>query len=199
MVLEPGTCDSLFAHPPQLLLGTASRLSREKGIADLLGAAEIVLRMRRDIGFVVFGEGPERDRLARQARHAGVSDRFVLAGFQDHVQAVIGQWDLAVLPSRTEGLSNAILEAMAAGLPVLATNVGGTPELIRHEETGWLVPPRSPARLAAAILKLADSPPLRSALGAAARRRVRECFSYAAVASQYRAVLSRVVDGQLFP
>ena len=100
------------------------------------------------VGFVVFGDGPLRDDLTRRIAERGLQGRFVLAGFRPDLERVLPACDLAVSSSHTEGLPVVVLEEMAAGLPVVATAVGGTPEVVEDGVTGWLVPAADPAALA---------------------------------------------------
>jgi glycosyltransferase involved in cell wall biosynthesis len=104
--------------------------------------------------------------------------------------------DLFVLPSHTEGLPLTVLEAMAAGKPVVGTTVGGIPEAVRHGETGLLVPPQEPGRLAEAVITLLKDPVLATSMGEAGRTRAQEVFSLETEARQTRAVYDHVVGAQ---
>ncbi len=121
------------------LVFSVGRLSPEKGHRFLLATAPAVLARHSDAYFLVLGDGQERNRLVRQAQLLGVSARVIFCGFRQDAAALMRQGDLLVLPSLTEGLPNVVLEAFAAGLPVVATDVGGVGELVRPG-TGWLVP-----------------------------------------------------------
>jgi glycosyltransferase involved in cell wall biosynthesis len=126
---------------------------------------------------VIVGEGPERARLEAQAAHLGLAEQVHFVGHQQDVRPWLAAFDVCVLSSDWEGMSNAILEAMAAGLPVVATAVGGTPEVVVDGVTGFLVPPRDPQALADAILRLLRDPDLRRRMGEAGRAHVTEHFS----------------------
>ncbi|MBL8249211.1 MAG: glycosyltransferase, partial [Candidatus Competibacter sp.] len=117
-----------------------------------------------------------------------------LAGSRDEVPELLRSLDLFVLPSRAEGISNTILEAMACGLPVVATDVGGNAELVAKGETGQLVPANDPAALAAAIRGYVDDPDRMRAHGAAGRRRVEARFSLEAMVAAYRAVYDAALN-----
>jgi glycosyltransferase involved in cell wall biosynthesis len=166
-----------FLRPPRRIIGAAGRLSPEKGFAHLVAAAATVVRQNAEIGFVLFGEGPLRNELTRQIAQFGLRDRVVLAGFRADVHKFLPHLDLAVLPSFTEGLPVVLLEALAAGVPVVATAVGGSPEIIEEGRCGFLVPPGDPATLARRILAALEDEPARRAMGECGRRRVREHFS----------------------
>ncbi|HMO85762.1 MAG TPA: glycosyltransferase, partial [Lacipirellulaceae bacterium] len=108
-----------------------------------------------DVGFAIFGEGPLRDQLAADIRTRGLQDRVVLAGFRSDLCELLPQLDVLVLSSRTEGLPVVLLEAMAADVPVVATSVGGVPEVIEDGRCGLLVPPDDPNALTHAVGQLA--------------------------------------------
>jgi glycosyltransferase involved in cell wall biosynthesis len=180
----------LFPTPRRLLVGAAGRLSPEKGFDVLVRAAERVCRQIPDVGFVLFGEGVLRDRLQRDITRAGLGGRFVLAGQRDDLDALFPHLDLLVLPSHTEGLPNVALEAMAARLPVVATAVGGTPEVVEDGFTGALVPPGDAEALAWGITQVLASP-RREAMGRHGRERVLRDFTFAAQAWAYE----RLFDG----
>ena len=155
-----------------LRLITSAGLEYWKGVDVLVAAAA---RVPVELQVDVYGDGSLRGELERDARSRGVDARF--HGFTSSVRDRLAAADVFVLPSRGDNAPMAILEAMAAGLPVIATRVGGIPELVTHEQTGLLVAPDDPAELAAAIERLAGDPELRAALGARAAARVAADFS----------------------
>jgi glycosyltransferase involved in cell wall biosynthesis len=138
-----------------------------KGHADLVEALTL---LDTPPLLCLVGEGPERERLTALVRARGLEHVVTLAGAVPDARALLADYQFAVLPSHTEGLPNAVLEAMAAGLPVVATSVGGVSDVLADGVAGLLVPPRDPAALATAIERLAGDPDLRCALGAAGRR-----------------------------
>jgi glycosyltransferase involved in cell wall biosynthesis len=184
---------SWFAEPPRWLLGTAGRLSPEKGMADLIEAAYRVVQQRPEAGFVFFGEGPLRDDLERLVAQRSLQKKFVFAGFRKDVARFLPSFDLNVLSSHTEGLPVILLEACAAGVPTVATAVGGIPEVIDDGRTGHLVPPGDPAALAGRILAMLDNEAQRQAFGHAARERVRRDFTFDSMARQYHELFKRLV------
>ena len=181
--------DALFPEPaPRHIVGAAGRLSPEKGFARLVEAAALLARSGPDAGagFVLFGEGPLRADLERRIAAEGLSGRFVLAGFRSDLDRFLPLFDVLALPSYTEGLPNIVLEANAAGVPVVATAVGGTPEAILDGENGYLVPPGDPAGLALRIGDLLQDAEARRAMGLRGQARVREHFTFEAQCLAYQ-------------
>lgn len=148
------------------------RLSKEKAQVDLV---EAVGQLGRPCRLVLAGDGPEREALREAAARRGV--KLELVGQLEDIRPVIASGDLFVLPSHSEGSPNALLEAMAAGIPSVATAVGGVPETMTDEREGLVVPPGEPGKLAAAMGRLIDDAAWAAQLGAAARRRVEREFS----------------------
>ncbi len=122
------------------IVGALGRLESRKGHSDLLAAAPLVLDRIPGARFLLVGDGPERAALVRQAHNLGIADRVALRGLVAHGADVLSEMSVFALPSHVEGMSNALLEAMAAGLPVVAADVGGNAEVMVAGETGLLVP-----------------------------------------------------------
>ena len=137
---------------------TVARLSPEKDIANLVQAAAIVRQSDPDLRIEVAGDGPCRGELGRLVGELGLDGCVSFLGEIHDVPALLARGAIFVLPSRSEGISLTLLEAMACGLPVVATRVGGTPEVVVDGETGLLVPPADPAALAEAVLQAAARP-----------------------------------------
>lgn len=184
--------EALFAARPELVVGAAGRLSPEKGFEVLIEAAAQVVGRNRSVGFVLFGDGHLRGQLARRIDERGLAGRFVLAGFRLDLDAYMPHFDLFVVPSYTEGLSNVILEASAARVAVVATAVGGNPETVLHEATGLLVRPGDARALAEAIASLLSDELRRREMGQAGQDFIRADFSFAAQAAGYRRLLARL-------
>lgn len=178
--------EELGLPPGTLLVASAGRLSPEKNYGGLVRVAGKVAEKEPGAVFIVFGEGALRPELERAVTQAGLSERFLLPGFRPDVPSLLPQVDIFVLPSFTEGLPNVVLEAFAAGRPVVATAVGGTPEVVVDGEGGFLVSPEEEDAMAARILQLLADPSLRGRMGDAGRRRVREWFDPARQAEEYR-------------
>jgi glycosyltransferase involved in cell wall biosynthesis len=162
------------------LLLTAARLDPQKGLDVLLKAAVRVPAAR----FVLAGEGPERMRLQSQASELGISDRVLFLGYRTDIPELLAVSDVFVLPSLYEGSSLALLEAMAAGKPVVSSAIGGTDEIIVHAKSGLLVPPANVEALAGALRQVLSDPLLRVKLGTAARFRVNRHFSASVMAKR---------------
>jgi glycosyltransferase involved in cell wall biosynthesis len=182
-----------FPQPRTRIIAAVGRLSPEKGFDQLVAAAALLAPRDPDIGFVLFGDGPLREALARQISACGLTKRFVLAGFRTDVQRFLPCCDLAVLPSWTEGLPVIVLEALAAGVPVVATAVGGTPEVVQDGFNGYLVPPGNPAALARRIHDALSSEPQRRTMGVQGRQLIREQFTFAIQAREYQRLFERLV------
>jgi glycosyltransferase involved in cell wall biosynthesis len=174
----------------------AGRLSPEKGVPVLVTAAAEVLRELPGSRFIVFGEGTQRPAIERMIATNGLRGRFVLPGFRTDLDCLLPSADLFVLPSLTEGMPNVVLEASAAGVPVVATAVGGTPEVIAHGRTGYLVPKGDADRLAQAIIELLKDEPRRLQLAQAGREFVRTHFTFEAQAAAYCSLFERLGIGR---
>ncbi len=168
------------------------RLHEGKGLTTLVSAWAKVSAKHPDTRLWLVGEGPEHAALLQQIDMLGLSGRVVLPGSFDNVDDVLAAADVFVLPSDSEGLSHALLEAMAVGLPVVASNIPGNASVIRDGVEGLLVPPRDVAALAAAIAKILTEPERAAELGAAARRRVEECFSLDRMVNAHLALFERL-------
>jgi glycosyltransferase involved in cell wall biosynthesis len=182
----------MFPRPVKKIVGAVGRLSPEKGYADLVRAAERVARRDRGIGFVLFGDGPLRDALERQVAEAGLCGRFALAGFRHDVGKFLPFIDVMAQPSFTEGLPVAVLEAFAAGVPVVATAVGGTPEVIENGVDGRLVPPGDPSALAESLLHVLDDDERRRRMGKRAREKVLARFTFEAQSTAYLDLIRKI-------
>jgi glycosyltransferase involved in cell wall biosynthesis len=138
------------------VLLSVGRLSREKAHTDLLAAYKLLRDANSNISLrlIIVGDGPERVRLEAAAEAQGLGDRLIFTGQTNDVQVFYAAADVFVLPSHSEGSPNVLLEAMAAGLPIVATAVGGVPEVVKHEESALLVPAADPGALAAAIARV---------------------------------------------
>lgn len=189
-----------FAPPDAFVIGTVGRMQAVKDQLTLARAFVLLLQMvppaERPLRLVMVGDGPLREQAAAVLDQAGVSALAWLAGERDDVPRIMRGLDLFVLPSLAEGISNTILEAMASGLPVVATAVGGNPELVRDGRTGTLVPPADPQAMAQAMLDYyADAAECRRQ-GREARQAAEHDFSMTAMVSGYVAIYDRMLQRQ---
>jgi glycosyltransferase involved in cell wall biosynthesis len=159
----------LGARDGDLMILSMARLAEDKGLEYLIRAASILPRTGRRILVAIAGSGPARDRLEQLAGNLGVSDRVVFLGFRQDVGDLLAACDLVVLPSLREGLSIALLEAMAAGKPIIATSIGSQREVASQAEMACLVRPGDALGLGEAILRLAGDQALMARLGTSAR------------------------------
>jgi glycosyltransferase involved in cell wall biosynthesis len=166
----------LHLTPEARVILIVGRLSREKDHLTLVDAVSR-LRPRFPVHLVIVGEGPERARIEERVRASGLENRVTLTGHRNPAEPFYGIADLAVLASRSEGSPNALLEAMAAGVPVVATAVGGVPEIAADRENALLVRPGETAGMAEALGRLLADPSLGEALAARARRLVGERYT----------------------
>ncbi|KAB7622856.1 glycosyltransferase [Alkalilimnicola sp. S0819] len=167
-----------------MLAVVVANLRPVKGIDDLLAAARQTADL--DLGYVLIGDGGGLASYRREVAAAGLQARVHLLGARDDVPAWLAMADLAILPSRSEGMSNALVEYMFAGLPIVATRVGGNVEALDGGRCGVLVAPRSPAGLAAGIRALVDDPPRRARLGRCAHRYAEGRYTVSRVSAAYR-------------
>ena len=156
----------------ELVLGCVARMVPVKCHDDLVTAFAILNQQRPDARLLLIGNGPLRADIERQVAALGLEGAVLLLGDREDIDAVLPALDIAVLSSSSEGMSNALLEAMACGLPVIATAVGANPQLVRDGENGLLSPPCAPELLARSMIALAASPGRRQAMGIASRARV---------------------------
>ncbi len=181
-----------FAPDDAVVIGTIGRLEPVKDQVTLARAFARLLQERPDLRrrarLVMIGDGSLRPAVEQVLAEAGAAQLAWLPGYRDDAAALYGCLDVFTLPSRREGVSNTVLEAMASGLPVVATAVGGNPEIVVAGETGRLVPPANPDALAAALAGYMDAPQAAQAHGTAGRRRVEQTFSLAAMVAGYLAV-----------
>jgi glycosyltransferase involved in cell wall biosynthesis len=184
---------TLFRQPPRLVVGAAGRLSPEKNFALFVEAAARLAPELPDVAFVVFGEGPQRAALEHLVADRGLQGRFVLPGFRDDLGKWLPHLNVAVLSSTTEGLPVALLEMFAAGVPAVATAVGGVPEVLEDGRCGYLVPSGDAASLARRLRELLSDAIVRKRMGDNARDRVRAEFTFGEMSRRYAEVFRMVV------
>ncbi len=196
--------DALGLDDPEVVaIGSLGRLEAVKDHENLAAAYVALVARRPDLRartvLVLGGDGSRRAAIEAVMHQAGLRDRLRLPGYIADSPAFYQALDLFVLPSRTEGTSNTILEAMACGLPVVATDVGESARLVADGETGAIVPPRDPEGLAAGLIPYLDSTDLRRRHGAAGRERTLARFSLDGMLRAYGEVYRRVAGGRAAP
>lgn len=178
-----------------LMVGIVASLHPRKGHRDFLKAATLVLQIYpRTIFLVVGRDEGVRTSLEALAKELHISDSIIFTGERDDIPELLSIIDIQVSSSFIEGLSNSILEGMAAGKPIIATHVSGTPELVVHEKTGLLVPPGNPQRLAEAIIRILSDRELRIQMGNAGRQRIKNFFPIDQMIDQTEAFYRNLVN-----
>lgn len=192
--------EELDIAPDELVVGMVANLNRAvKGLDYFVESMPLIVREAPRARFLIVGGGTGHQALTDRMRDLGVVDRVLLPGFRADVDRFYRIMDVSVLTSLSEGLSITILESMSFGLPVVATRVGGNPELVEDGRTGLLVPPKDPEAFTAAVVRLLRDPDLRMALGREGRRRVRSEFSLPQVARRYSKLYEEVLETEAGP
>lgn len=174
---------------PGFVVGSVGRLDRQKGLDVLVDALPSI----PEAFALLVGDGPEREELLRRAAAAGVAERVRVTGWRENARDFLTALDVFVLPSRFEGFPQAVVEAMLAERPVVASDVGSVSEAVIHGETGFLVPPDDPPALVEAVRRLRDDPELRRELGRRGRARALDEFSLTRMARAYEALYAELV------
>lgn len=182
------------------IIAVVAQLIPRKGQAFMLAAWPEVLASYRHARLILFGDGADEGSLRRQAARAGIENSVIFAGFRADLHDYLGHADILVHPATREGLGLGLLEAQAAGVPVVASQVGGIPEAVEDQLTGMLVRPRDPAAIASAVIGLLAHPDKRARMGEAGRRHVAQHFSVDAMLSGnlsvYNSILQALSDDQ---
>jgi len=183
-----------------LLIGTVGRLAEVKnqlllidGFAHLLSLCPA---LKRRIRLLIVGDGPMRDKIHARVDEAGIKDMVWLAGDRDDVPELMRLLDIFVLPSLAEGISNTILEAMATGLPIVATRVGGNPELVKEGVNGRLIDAKDFKSLGNALSKMIDDSEATATMARASLRRIQEEFSWNKMVNNYLSVYDKLLGSQ---
>jgi glycosyltransferase involved in cell wall biosynthesis len=174
------------------LIGTLGRLTEQKGLSFLLEAVPMVLDEIPQAHFLIVGDGELSENLRNQAQTLGIAHRVIFTGPRLDVEEILGCLDLFVSSSLWEGLPTAILESMAAGIPVVATDIPGTNEVIQNHSSGWLVPSRDPVALAKAIVEALKNPHLRKEFAYQAQQ-IACSFSIGSIADEYEKLFLSLV------
>ena len=184
--IDPGAFEPhRYSNTPRHIMMIAC-LREEKRIDVLVRSMPRILERYPDARLTLAGDGTCRDALSTLVRQLGIGERVTFLGHRDDVPALLQDADVFVLPSRSEAFPNSIMEAMAAGVPVVASDVGGIPELVRDGVTGRLVPPGDVDRLSSALLSLLDNPAQAEAFGRAGRRTIEQTYSFDRMVEQFQ-------------
>lgn len=186
---------NVFAPSPKagdnddsLCIGTCAQLTSYKGWPDFLRVIYLIKNKFPKLKCIIVGDGPLKGEVLNRAHSMGIFDMIDLVGFKKDVTHYLQKMDIFLMTSWSEGLPVAIIEAMAAGLPVVATSVGGVPELVIHGETGYLGPPNNPEVIAKYASMLLENKELRKKLGKSGRERVKEHFIIQKMVSEYEKI-----------
>ena len=182
------------------LIAVCSRLTPMKGLEHFLEAASIVGRSRTNVRFLVIGgpshigDGSYKAELERYAASLGLENKVIFTGFRTDVAKILPEIDISVLPSLSEGLSNSLLEAMSAGVPVIATRVGGTPEAVENGRSGLLIRPGDSGALIQAMNEMLDNPEAARRMGEEGRNRASSRFSVEKMVRETEALYFRLLS-----
>lgn len=175
------------------VIGTVARLEPAKGIKYLLEAAYLIDKEYGPVYFLIVGDGPDRESLQQQARMLGIEEKVIFYGFSSDIPSLLPVFDIAAIPSLREGMSIFCLEALAAGLPVVASAVGGLPEIISPEKTGFLVPPGDPQALAETLLLLLHNREMAVSLGSKGKEMVVQYFTCSRMIEKTKEIYTMVL------
>jgi len=187
---------SLGIDPDGVVIGTVGRLTAIKGQGDLLTGFAAVRTRVANAWLLLVGDGEERGALESQARGLGVAEYVAFAGWREDIPSLLGAMDVFAFPSMNEGMGKALVEAMYVGLPCVATDVGGIPELIRHEQEGLLVAPAAPHDLTEGMIRLLNSNTESTQFGTAASIRARG-YSVESMVAQLEVLYEELLDNKV--
>jgi glycosyltransferase involved in cell wall biosynthesis len=191
---DPALRDEFRLKPDQPVIGNVAHMADHKGQRYLLEAAPEVLREFPRARFVIVGDGELRYDLEARVARLGIEDSVIFAGFRTDVPQLLKFFDVFVMPSHMEGLCTSIMDAMAAGVPVIASDVGGIPEIVENEKNGLLVPPRDASALAAAIIRLLRNRGEAARFAAAGRSTVEKKFTVNTMVAGNTSVYEEVLE-----
>src|SRR4030042_4270093 len=198
VAVESGSFQRSYTRHEPMRIVFVGRLHPQKGIGTLLNALGRLARERADLSWQlqIAGTGPSMHELQALANELGINHCVDFLGHLDQVDSLLDQGDCFVLPSLSEGMSNALLEAMARGLPCIVSNIAGNNNLILHQHNGWLVPPDDEQTLAEAIVEFSVNERLRRDLGQEALKTVQNNYSLHNVAQQYAALYKYLLNSE---
>lgn len=195
--IQPEGFPDNFRRSDLLIVGTVGRLAEVKNQQFLVAAFAALLKQypehANNLRLLLVGDGPSRTKIEDQIAELGIADYVWLAGDRTDIPALLQVMDIFVLPSLGEGISNTILEAKATGIPVVATQVGGNPELIQDGNNGRLVPVNDVKALSAVLKEMIDNEPLRNAMAERGQLDVKNTFNWDRAVAEYMAVYDEVL------
>jgi glycosyltransferase involved in cell wall biosynthesis len=183
----------LGLRPDDVIIGTAARLESQKGLELLISAAKLVVAKAPKTRFVIVGGGTEEPKLRQMVRDMSLDDHVIITGFRIDAVMIMSLMDCFVQTSHWEGMPMALLEAMALAKPVVATAVGGVPEVVVDGQTGLLLHNRDAGQLAEALLTIRGRPEMASGMGAAGRERYQQLFTSRAMIAQYERLYGAIL------
>jgi sugar transferase (PEP-CTERM/EpsH1 system associated) len=186
----------LGISPDAYVLGTVARLDPIKNHPMMMKALKNVKESFPDTTLLIVGDGPERRTLEALVSELGLSSRIIITGFREDTHLFYGIMDVFLLTSFSEGTAMTLLEAMAAGLPCVVTNVGGNPEIVREGETGFIIPSGDESALTSRISLLLQDEDLRKKMGQAARKRFEENFTVDKMVREYEKIYDQLTDSR---
>jgi len=185
---------SIGLSTEDLVIGIVARLAPEKDHNTLLDAFRLVLNNTHlNIKLVIVGDGSLKEQMIKKSQLLSIDKNVIFLGERHDVPELLATFNLFVLSSTTEGISLTLLEAMAAGLPVIATKVGGNPEIVMDKQTGLIVPPRDPISMAKAISHIIDNPYIWKQMGMKGKERVSNVFSVKTMVNEYQKVYEKIM------
>lgn len=182
--------------PGSIVIGVVAQLIPRKGHALLLDCLQAVISRHPEVQVLCFGRGPQERALRRRIAARGLAEHVRLMGFRDDLAVLMPGLDLLVHPARREGLGVAVLEAMSCGVPVVASDAGGIPDIVEHERSGLLFASGDSRELCAALLRMLDDEALRLRLARSGRERVKSRFSVQRMSRRYMEVYNRVLSAR---
>ena len=188
--------DEVGLRQNDIILGTVSRLDPIKNHSMIINALKLILEKHCNIRLLIVGDGPERSKLEKMVDSFGLGSKVIFTGYRRDTQRFYKLMDIFLLTSFSEGTAMTLLEAMATGLPCIATGVGGNPEIVLDGDTGFIVPSNDYEALAVKISVLLENPELRVKMGKAGRGRFEKHFTACQMAVQYEAIYDKLCGQQ---
>jgi glycosyltransferase involved in cell wall biosynthesis len=190
-LVEPDIIRSRFNIKEKIIVGMVAKFKPDKDYESFIEAAKIVLLKFNNIAFVLVGEGPNLSKVKNSVKEI---PNFKFLGQQNNIENIINIFDIGVMSSFTEGISNSIMEYMALGKPVIATNLNGTKEIVISEETGYLVNQKKPLEIADKIIFLLNNPKIGKMMGRRGQSRIREDFSLSKMTESYYELYCEILE-----